>query len=269
MEKDTIKLSTNKMIAQKEGPVGWIIFNNPAKRNAVSLEMWDALAEMVRDFDRDGAIRVIVLKGAGEKAFVSGADISEFEQKRHSSASRRSYDEKAALATDLLARSGKPVIAMIQGFCIGAGMAIALSADIRFAAPDSRFGIPAARLGLGYGYAGTKALSDLVGPSHAKDILFSARFLDADEACRMGLVNRIVPRDELETAVRAYVELIANNAPLTVKTAKAAVNETRKVSPERDLEEIARMVDACFDSNDYAEGRRAFLEKRAPKFTGT
>ena len=206
---------------------------------------------------------MIVLKGAGEKAFVSGADISEFEQKRHSSASRRSYDEKAALATDLLSRSGKPVIAMIRGFCIGAGMAIALSADIRFATPDSRFGIPAARLGLGYGYAGAKALTDLVGPSHAKDIFFSARFLDADEAYRMGLVNRIVPEDELETEVRAYVELIANNAPLTIKAAKAAVNGARNDPPEQDLDEIARMVDACFDSDDYAEGTpRLFRETR-------
>ena len=264
-----MKLHTNKVIARKEGRIGWITFNNPSKRNAVSLEMWEALGEIVRDFDRDSAIRVIALKGEGEKAFVSGADISEFEKKRHSSASKRSYDEKAALATDLLSRSGKPVIAMIQGFCIGAGMAIALSADIRFATPDSRFGIPAARLGLGYGYAGTKALSDLVGLSHAKDILFSARFLDADEAYRMGLVNRIVPRDELESVVRAYAELIGNNAPLTIKAAKAAVNETRNDFPERDLERIAGMVDACFDSNDYAEGRRAFLEKRSPTFTGT
>ena len=216
-----------------------------------------------------GPFALIVLKGAGEKAFVSGADISEFEQKRHSSASRRSYDEKAALATDLLSQSGKPVIAMIRGFCIGAGMAIALSADIRFATTECRFGIPAARLGLGYGYAGAKALTDLVGPSHAKDIFFSARFLDADEALRMGLVNRIVPEDELEKDVRAYAELIANNAPLTIKAAKAAVNQARNDSSEKDLERITRMVDDCFDSNDYAEGRRAFLEKRTPRFTGS
>ncbi len=264
-----MKLQTNKMIAEKEGRIGWITFNNPSKRNAVSLEMWEALSEIVRDFDRDDTVRVVVLRGTGDKAFVSGADISEFEQKRHSSASRRSYDERAALATDLLSRSSKPVIAMIRGFCIGAGMAIALSADIRFATPDSRFGIPAARLGLGYGYAGAKALTDLVGPSHAKDIFFSARFLDTDEAYRMGLVNRIVSEDELETAVRSYVELIANNAPLTIKAAKAAVNGARNDPPERDLDEIARMVDACFDSSDYAEGRRAFLEKRTPKFTGS
>ena len=263
-----MKLHTNKMIAQKEGRIGWIIFNNPSKRNAVSLEMWEALGEIIRDFDRDGEVRVVVLKGAGEKAFVSGADISEFEQKRHSSASRRSYDEKAALATSLLSRSAKPVIAMIRGFCIGAGMAIALGADIRFATPGSRFGIPAARLGLGYDYAGIKALSDLVGPSHAMDILFSARFLDADEAHRMGLVNRIVPEGELETEVRAYVESIAGNAPLTIKAAKAAVNGARSDPSEKDLERIARMVDACFDSDDYAEGRRAFMEKREPAFTG-
>ena len=263
-----MKLSTDKIIAQKEDRIGWIIFNNPSKRNAVSLEMWEALGVILRDFDQDDHIRVVVLRGAGEKAFVSGADISEFEQKRNSAASRESYDKKAALGTVMLYQLEKPVIAMIQGFCIGAGMAIALSADIRFATNDSKFGIPAARLGLGYGYNGTKALSDLVGPSHAKDILFTARFLDADEALSIGLINRIVSRDKLEPIIREYVELIANNAPLAVKAAKAAVRETRNDSHDRNLLKITQMVDECFESKDYAEGRRAFMEKREPMFTG-
>jgi len=168
----------------------------------------------------------------------------------------------------MLSQLDKPVIAMIEGFCIGAGMAIALSADVRFATSGSKFGIPAARLGLGYGYNGIKALSDLVGPSHAKDILFTARFLDADEALRIGLVNRVVSRDKLEPMVRDYVELIANNAPLTIKTAKAAVRETKNDSDDRDLAKIAQMVHECFESKDYAEGRRAFMEKREPMFTG-
>lgn len=263
-----MKLSTDKMIAQKEDRIGWIIFNNPSKRNAVSLEMWEALSVILRDFDQDDDIRVVVLRGAGEKAFVSGADISEFEKKRNSATSEEAYAKKAAQGTVMLYQLDKPVIAMIQGFCIGAGLAIALSADIRFATGDSKFGIPAARLGLGYGYNGTKVLSDLVGPSHAKDILFTARFLDADEALRIGLINRVVSRDDLESTVREYAELIANNAPLTVKTAKAVVRETRKDPHDRDLGKIAQMVDECFESKDYAEGRRAFMEKRKPKFTG-
>lgn len=263
-----MKLNTDKMIAEKEGHIGWITFNNPERRNAVSLEMWEALGVIVSDFQQDDNIRVIVLKGAGDKAFVSGADISEFEEKRNSPASEEEYAKKYALGSGMLYQLDKPLIAMIQGFCIGGGLAIALSADIRFATDDSKFGIPAAKLGLGYGYSGIKILSDLVGPSHAKDILFTARFMGAEEALRIGLINRIVSRDELESTVRDYARMIANNAPLTVKTAKAAVREAIKNPEDRDLARIAKMVDECFDSKDYAEGRSAFMEKRKPVFIG-
>jgi len=263
-----MKLNTDKMIAEKEGHTGWITFNNPERRNAVSLEMWEALGVIVSDFQQDDNIRVIVLKGAGDKAFVSGADISEFEEKRNSPASEEEYAKKYALGSGMLYQLDKPLIAMIQGFCIGGGLAIALSADIRFATDDSKFGIPAAKLGLGYGYSGIKILSDLVGPSHAKDILFTARFMGAEEALRIGLINRIVSRDELESTVRDYARMIANNAPLTVKTAKAAVREAIKDPEDRDLARIAKMVDECFDSKDYAEGRSAFMEKRKPVFIG-
>jgi len=256
------------MIAEKEGHTGWITFNNPERRNAVSLEMWEALGVIVSDFQQDDNIRVIVLRGAGDKAFVSGADISEFEEKRNSPASEEEYAKKSALGSGMLYQLDKPLIAMIQGFCIGGGLAIALSADIRFATDDSKFGIPAAKLGLGYGYSGIKILSDLVGPSHAKDILFTARFMGAEEALRIGLINRIVSRDELESTVRDYARMIANNAPLTVKTAKAAVREAIKDPEDRDLARIAKMVDECFDSKDYAEGRSAFMEKRKPVFIG-
>ncbi len=263
-----MRLNTHKMIAEKKGQIGWITFNNPARRNAVSLEMWEALGVIVSDFQQDDNIRVIVLKGAGDKAFVSGADISEFEEKRNSPASEEEYAKKYALGSGMLYQLDKPLIAMIQGFCIGGGLAIALSADIRFATDDSKFGIPAAKLGLGYGYSGTKILSDLVGPSHAKDILFTARFMGAEEALRIGLINRILSRDELESTVRDYARMIANNAPLTVKTAKAAVREAIKDPEDRDLARIAKMVDECFDSKDYAEGRSAFMEKRKPVFIG-
>ena len=157
---------------------------------------------------------------------------------------------------------------MIQGFCIGGGLAVALTADIRIASEDSQFGIPAARLGLGYGFDGLKVLSDLVGPSSAKDILFSARRLDAAEAIRIGLVNQVVPREGLEKVVRTYVEKLSANAPLTIQAAKAAVNEGLKDPTSRDLKNLENNIRAIFDSDDYKEGRRAFMEKREPVFRG-
>ena len=261
-------MKTDRMIAEKEGLIGWITFNNPAKRNAVSLEMWEALGEILAAFQKDDSVRVVVMKGAGGKSFVSGADISEFEKQRDTAASKDTYAEKSAMAHTMLYRLEKPLIAMIQGYCIGGGMAVALNADVRYASDDSSFGIPAAKLGLGYGYGGMKALSDLVGPSYAKDLLFSGRLLDAEEALRIGLVNRIVPRDDLETIVREYVDSITANAPLTIRAAKASIKELLRDPGKRDLAKVERMINDCFDSKDYAEGRRAFMEKRKPVFTG-
>ncbi len=263
-----MRLNTHKMIAEKKGQIGWITFNNPARRNAVSLEMWEALGVILTDFQQDQNVRAVVLKGAGDKAFVSGADISEFEEKRNSAAAKEEYAKKSALGHSMLYKLDKPLIAMIQGFCIGGGLTIALNADVRIATDDSRFGIPAAKLGLGYGFAGLKTLSDLVGPSCTKDILFSARLLDAEEALRIGLINRVVSRDDLESFVQDYANMVASNAPLTVKTAKAALMEILKDPEDRDLAKIDKMIDECFDSNDYAEGRKAFMEKRKPVFTG-
>ena len=264
-----MELLTDKMKAEKEGYIGWITFNNPARRNAVSLEMWEALGVILTNFQQDDDVRVVVMKGAGDKSFVAGADISEFEEKRNSASSKDEYAKKSAQAHSMLYRLEKPLIAMIQGYCIGGGMAVALNADVRFATHDSTFGIPAAKLGLGYGFAGVKALFDLVGPSCAKDILLSARFLDAEEALRIGLINRVVSREDLESTVRDYANMISKNAPLTIKAAKASVKELLKNPERRNLGKIDTMVNDCFDSNDYAEGRRAFMEKRKPVFTGT
>ena len=247
---------------------GWIKLNNPERGNAISLEMWEGLGTMLESLQKDKHVRVVVMKGAGDKAFVSGADISEFDSKRGNAEQKKQYGEVAANANRWLGNLDKPLIAMIQGFCIGGGLATALSADVRFATVDSTFGIPAAKLGLGYDYGGLKALCNLVGPSTAKDIMFSARFLDADEALRIGLINFLVTRQELEQQVRDYAALIANNAPLTIKAAKAAVNEAMKDSGKRDLEAVNTMVNACFDSEDYKEGRKAFMDKRKPVFTG-
>ncbi|MDE0023110.1 MAG: enoyl-CoA hydratase [Spirochaetaceae bacterium] len=263
-----MQFNTDKMLAEVDGGIGWLTYNNPARHNAVSLEMWEAQAAILECFQNDDDVRVVVLRGAGGKAFVSGADISEFETKRATAEQREHYANVSAAAGRWLNKLDKPLIAMIQGYCIGGGLATALAADVRFATPGSQFGIPAAKLGLGYGYGGIAALARLVGPSVARDILFSARRLDAEEALRVGLVNFIVDDDALEARVREYAGLVSANAPLTVRLCKAAVNEFERDPGERDLARLDEMVIACFDSDDYKEGRRAFMEKRRPNFRG-
>ena len=263
-----MKLGTEKILAEVDGNIGWLTFNQPERRNAMSMEMWAGVGDAMEAFQADDAIRVVVMKGAGGKAFVSGADISEFDAHRASAEQKQQYAAINARGNRALRVFDKPLLAMIQGFCIGGGLAVALTADVRIATPDSVFGIPAAKLGLGYEYPGLAALARLVGPSVARDIMFSARFLPADEALRVGLINRIVPGEELESQVRAYAGLIAATAPLTVMAAKAALNEWEKEPASRDLARIDVMVNACFDSDDYAEGRRAFAEKRQPVFHG-
>lgn len=263
-----LQLKTTKMLASVENGVGWITFNQPEKRNAVSYEMWTAIPEIVSAFSAEPAVRVVVMKGAGDKAFVSGADISEFEEKRGTPEDIEIYERATGAAGKALRTLEKPLIAMIRGFCVGGGLAISLNADIRITAEDGQFGVPAAKLGLGYGYSGIKELMHLVGPSYAKEIFFTGRRFNADEAKAMGLVNKVVPVADLESETAKYAEIIAGNAPLTVKTAKAAVNEGTKEASERNLAAIAAMVKACFDSEDYKEGRRAFMEKRKPQFQG-
>lgn len=263
-----MKLATEKILAEADGDIGWLTFNQPERRNAMSMEMWQGVGDAMEAFQEDDAIRVVVMRGAGGKAFVSGADISEFDAHRASAEQKRHYAAINARGNRALRVFDKPLLAMIQGFCIGGGLAVALTADVRIATPESLFGIPAAKLGLGYEYPGLAGLARLVGPSVARDILFSARFLPADEALRVGLINRIVPAGELESEVRAYAALIARNAPLTVKAAKAALDEWEKEPAARDLARVDALVNACFDSADYVEGRRAFAEKRAPQFHG-
>lgn len=259
---------TDKMIAQKDGAIGWITFNNPARRNAVSMAMWEALADIVSAYGSDDEIRVIVLKGAGGKAFVSGADISEFEERRSSAEEVQRYHEIAERATSGLQYIGKPTIAMIDGFCIGGGVSVALSCDLRIAGNGARFGVPAAKLGLGYELAGVRKLVDVVGPSFAKEIFFTARQFTAEEALAMGLVNRVVEDDRLEFQVREYAQAIAANAPLTVGSIKTIVAESLKDESARDEALCQQVVDRCFASEDYIEGRTAFMQKRAPVFKG-
>ena len=264
----TIEGVSERMIAERDGGIGWITFNNPARRNALSLDMWESIPRIFDAYEEDPAIRVVVLRGAGRKAFVSGADISEFETARASPEAVARYDEIAEQAMRRLEYATKPTIAMIRGYCIGGGVAVALACDLRIAGQGSRFGVPAARLGLGYRMTGVKKLVDIVGPAYAKEIFFTARHFSAAEAHGMGLVNRVVPDEELEAFVRAYAETIAENAPLTIGAVKEIIAEIEKPAESIDRAKCDRLVKRCFASEDYIEGRRAFMEKRKPVFAG-
>jgi enoyl-CoA hydratase/carnithine racemase len=257
---------TDRIVARKEGAVGWLVFNNPERRNAVSLEMWQAIASVLADFQSDPAVRAVVLTGAGDKAFASGADISQFEKHRADAAGVQRYDETSGAAMQRLKALDKPTIAMIRGYCIGGGLNIAVACDLRIAADDSRFGIPAARLGLGYKADAMKGLVDLVGAAYAREIMITARQFSAAEALSMRLVHKVVPVAELESATRQYCDMIAANAPLTMRAAKRVIGEVTRNA--YDAAACRAWVKECFDSEDYAEGRKAFMEKRKPVFKG-
>jgi len=263
-----LELKTDKMLAEKADGIGWMTFNNPARRNATSLEMWQAIAVILDDFAADPAVRVVVMRGAGDKAFVSGADISQFEAQRADAEGAARYNAVAEVARVAMAALEKPLIAQIRGYCLGGGVAIAMAADLRFAADDSSFGIPAARLGISYGFGYLKKLVDLVGPAYAKEILLTARRFSAAEALHIGLVNRVVPVAELEPTVLDVCAAIVDNAPLSIVANKATIDEVSKDAGARDMARIEELARICFDSADYAEGRRAFMEKRKPVWKG-
>ena len=260
---------TEKMLARKDGRIGYVIFNNPERHNAVSLDMWAATSRILEDFARDDEVRVVVVTGAGGKAFVSGADVSKFESERANLDATKVYNATVEKAYAGLQDFAKPTIAMIQGYCIGGGVGLAVCCDLRVCSDNSRFAVPAAKLGLGYSYAGLRRLVDMVGPAFAREILFTARQFDAEEARVMGLVNRVVPTAELDSYVKNYAETIAANAPLTLKATKYIIGEIMKDESKRDLARCTELVEQCFASHDFIEGRRAFMEKRKTAFTGT
>jgi len=262
-------MASDKLIAKKEDGVGWMIFNNPERLNAISLEMWEAALAAMADFSNDPAVRVMVVTGAGGKAFASGADISKFKDERQEAEALAHYQATTQKAYSALQAMPIPTIAMVRGYCIGGGTAAAVCCDIRICTENAKFGVPAARLGLGYGLNRAQPLVDLIGPAYAKEMFFTGRQFDAREAEKMGLVNRVVADDALEAAVEEMAKTIVANAPLTVLCAKLVVGEALKDVAERDIAAAERAVAACFASNDYKEGQAAFMEKRKPRFTGT
>jgi len=258
---------TERVKAWAEGPVLHIRFNNPQKHNALSVDMWEALVPLLERARTDDAIRVVVLSGEGGKAFVSGADISQFEDMRAAREAVGKYESMAETALQGILEFEKPTIAMIRGYCIGGGLNVAICCDIRIASSNSVFSIPATRLGLGYRFSAMKNLTDLVGPGHAKDIFFTARRLDAAEALRIGLVNRVAEPDAMEPLLAEYTNAISTGAPLTIKAGKRIVREVLR-NDAADQELARRLILDCFESEDYIEGRRAFMDKRKPVFRG-
>jgi enoyl-CoA hydratase/carnithine racemase len=248
--------------------VGVITFNNPEKRNAMSLDMWEGLGHALIDLRDDPTVRVVILVGAGDKAFVSGADISQFEKTRHNAQASEEYSRRSAAQRALLADYPKPTIACIRGFCLGGGMQVAMLSDIRIAAENSQFGIPAAKLGIAYGYDGLRHLVSLVGPSWARLMMYTGMRIDSAEALRIGLVDRVVPADELWSATTEIARTISGNAPLAIKAAKITIAQVLKDPGDRDMDAVHKIGMDCMDSEDFREGRRAFMEKRKPQFKG-
>ncbi len=253
---------------EKEGAIGWIVLDNPARMNAINGDMWRAFPQAMAQLDADPEVRVVILRGEGEKAFAVGMDISEFEKARADAAQALAFDRLIDEALHVLQGSPKPVVAMIRGYCMGGGVEVSLACDLRYCGDDAQLAIPAARLGLGYGMDGTKRLVETVGHANAREIFFTGRRYSAAEALSIGLVHRVLPVGELEAYVRKTAESLAENAPLTIAASKILIEEFVRPTGEPDVAKGLAAIERCATSEDYLEGRKAFMEKRKPKFRG-
>ena len=263
-----VMLKMGELIIRRDGPVGRVIFSNPAKYNAMSFDMWMALPRALADFDADSSIRLVVLEGEGQKAFVSGADISQFEAQRTDPHAQSRYNKAVEDAYLSPIACSKPVVAKIRGICMGGGLGLAAACDLRFCSEDARFRMPAARLGLGYNSVGVRRFLDVFGLQNTLDIFYTARIFNATDAARMGFVSRVEKSDALDGMVDEWCSMVASNAPLTLKALKLTVNELGRDAGARDMAAVKRALDACYASDDYREGAKAFMEKRAPAFRG-
>lgn len=260
--------AAGRLIARKDGAIGTIVISNPAKRNALSFEMWRDFPTLLNEFSADANIRLVVLTGDGEH-FAAGADISQFGEKRSQGDALKQYNETLKNSTNALLDFPKPLIAKVRGACVGGGLALALDCDLRFCSDEAVFLMPAGKLGLGYEFGGIERMVQMIGPSNACDLFFSARKLTAAQAKEVGVVNHVFPQQDFERGFAAYCAQVVASAPMTLAAAKFAMRQVARPSNERDMAKVQALYDACFQSQDYAEGRAAFLEKRAPRFVGS
>ena len=262
-------MSEGRLVVEKRGQVGWLVFDQPAKRNAINGAMWRAIPEAMARFDADPDIRCVAFRGSGTEAFAAGADISEFDKNRAQRSSVGAYDDLLDRVLHSIQGSPKPSVAMIYGFCMGGGLEIALACDLRYCGRSAQFGIPAAKLGLAYNIEGHKRLLETVGHARAREIMFLGRRYPADEAAAMGLVHRMVDDAGLERYVGEVIEALCENAPLAIANSKTILEEYAKASGAPDAGRMRAAIERCAASTDYIEGRRAFMEKRKPRFTGS
>lgn len=259
---------TDNLIVETDGATGWITFNDPARHNAISYDMWDHLPRALDAFEKDPDIRSVVLTGAGDRAFVSGANISQFDALRTGKSAVEEYERVAEVAQLAIQDFPKPLIARIDGYCIGGGANIALCCDLRIASDVSTFAIPAARLGLGYRFSAIQNLVRATGMANALEIFLTAARYDAATARDKGLIHTCCPKEELDAVLQGYLDMINANAPLTMAAGKYMIRTVTDRLADIDMDDMRARILACFESEDYQEGKRAFAEKRAPRFQG-
>lgn len=261
-------MSAGRLGVEKRGAVGWIVFDQPAKKNAINGAMWRGIPEAMAKFDADAEIRCVAFRGTGTEAFAAGADISEFEKVRAGGSEVSEYDGLLDRVLHSIQDSRKPSVALIHGFCMGGGLEVALACDLRYCGETAQFGIPAAKLGIAYNVEGHKRLLETVGHACAREIMFLGRRYGAQDALAMGLVHRVLPDASLESYVDEVIATLLANAPLSIANSKTILEEYSKSAGTPDHARMQAAIERCAKSEDYQEGRRAFMDKRKPQFRG-